>query len=136
MGKKSKLNPAIQLYNLKSTIISSNGRTIPNGFTWIGKVHPSHWSKTYSLKISYHHGKRPKIWVIEPELDIPESKAKIHMFLDNSLCLHLSKEWNEQMLIANTILLWALEWLVFYEIWQITGKWTGGGKHLNNKDSK
>lgn len=32
------------------------------------------------------------------------------------------------MLIANTIVPWAVEWLFFYEVWLVTGEWGGGGE--------
>jgi hypothetical protein len=31
------------------------------------------------------------------------------------------------MSIADTVLPWTTEWLYHYEIWLITGEWTGGG---------
>ena len=31
------------------------------------------------------------------------------------------------MLIADTIVHWAIEWLYYYENWAYTGKWLGGG---------
>jgi hypothetical protein len=43
------------------------------------------------------------------------------------LCLHRAEDWNPKHLIANTIVPWAAEWFLFYEIWLITGEWDGGG---------
>lgn len=33
------------------------------------------------------------------------------------------------MLIADTYIPWAIEWLYYYEIWLVTGEWCGGGIH-------
>ncbi|MDY0295864.1 MAG: hypothetical protein RB296_00975 [Acidobacteriota bacterium] len=33
------------------------------------------------------------------------------------------------MIIAKTIVPWASEWLIFYELWLATGEWLGGGIH-------
>ena len=33
------------------------------------------------------------------------------------------------MFIADTIVPWACEWLLHYEIWLATGEWHGGGEH-------
>ena len=33
------------------------------------------------------------------------------------------------MLLADTIVPWAAEWLMHYELWLVTGEWTGGGDH-------
>lgn len=30
-------------------------------------------------------------------------------------------------LISRTLVPWAAEWLLHYEVWTITGKWHGGG---------
>jgi hypothetical protein len=39
------------------------------------------------------------------------------------------------MLIATSIVPWASEWLLHYEIWRATGTWTGGG-HEPKQGSK
>ena len=31
------------------------------------------------------------------------------------------------MFLSETIIPWAIEWLKYYELWRITGKWLGGG---------
>ena len=33
------------------------------------------------------------------------------------------------MTLASTTVLWALDWLACYELWLMTGRWTGGGRH-------
>lgn len=38
-------------------------------------------------------------------------------------------EWNTSMFIADTTVPWAARWLAFYEIWEATGRWYGGGRH-------
>jgi hypothetical protein len=32
------------------------------------------------------------------------------------------------MLLADSIVPWASEWLFFYEFWLVTGEWDGGGR--------
>ena len=51
------------------------------------------------------------------------------------LCLYKpgNKEWMKHYSIAKTIVPWAIEWLYYYEIWQITGDWQGGGAHPTPK---
>lgn len=43
------------------------------------------------------------------------------------LCLFLprSREWNEYMLLADSIVRWTAEWLFYYEMWHVTGAWGG-----------
>ena len=50
-----------------------------------------------------------------------------HVFPGDNLCLHFPGEWTPEKSIATTIVPWTSEWLLHYEIWVFTGKWTGGG---------
>lgn len=36
--------------------------------------------------------------------------------------------WTGDMLIADTIVPWTCEWLIYYEIWLAIGEWYGGGE--------
>ncbi len=47
-----------------------------------------------------------------------------------SLCLFDPAErgWDSSRAIAATTIPWAADWLRFYEAWQATGVWTGGGR--------
>jgi hypothetical protein len=38
-----------------------------------------------------------------------------------------SGEWTSKKCIAQTIIPWAIEWLFHYELWHLTGEWSGGG---------
>lgn len=37
------------------------------------------------------------------------------------------EEWSNRMLIADTTIVWAAEWLLYYELWHFDGVWRGGG---------
>jgi hypothetical protein len=97
--------------------------------TWTGQITPSPLSSTYTVRVRYKLGKRPKVQVLEPDLDTPEGTRPPHVFKDGSLCLHQNGEWAERMLLAEIIVPWASEWLLHYEIWLVTGEWHGGGIH-------
>lgn len=47
-----------------------------------------------------------------------------------SLCLFdpVLKGWSSECAIASTTIPWAADWLRFYEAWQATGIWSGGGR--------
>jgi hypothetical protein len=47
----------------------------------------------------------------------------------SGLCLFDSEgaEWSNKLLIADTTIIWAAEWLLYYELWHINGVWRGGG---------
>jgi len=132
-----KLNLAIQEMHLKHIFPNSVTRIINkhSELEWDGELTPSHFSQSYSIQMNYRIGKRPKVQVVAPELDVPQKCTEIHMFGDHSLCLHLSQEWRADMLLEKTIIPWTSEWLLHYELWKITGKWHGGGLHPEIKVS-
>lgn len=48
-----------------------------------------------------------------------------------SMCLYDPRrgDWQPDLLISETVIPWAAEWLFFYEGWLIDGQWAGGGEH-------
>jgi hypothetical protein len=54
------------------------------------------------------------------------------------LCLFdpMANEWNPSMSIAKTTVPWAVRWLACYELWEATGWWHGGGRHMAQEDPK
>ncbi|WP_244438191.1 hypothetical protein [Afipia birgiae] len=40
------------------------------------------------------------------------------------------------MTIASTTVPWALDWLACYELWLMTGRWTGGGRHAGSQSAE
>lgn len=100
---------------------------------WVGFLRPTPFSGSYKIKIDYLLGKSPKIYLLEPKkLVMPEGQKRLKHVYDQKnqqLCLFYPDgfQWNRNRLLADTILLWASEWLFFYEIWVETGEWKGGG---------
>jgi hypothetical protein len=84
-------------------------------------------SATYRIEVTFTPGGRPKVAVLDPAIQVPAGKKLPHVFPGDRLCLHFPNEWTTAMLIADTIIPWAAEWLVFYELWLATGVWHGGG---------
>ena len=90
----------------------------------------------------------PLVRVLCPAL-VPNHKALEeaplpHVYPDPSdlrrspLCLFdpYGNEWTHSMLIAETTVPWAREWLAHYEVWRATGRWYGGGIHSGPKEAK
>lgn len=102
---------------------------------WMGGVRPQY--ATYSLEIRYELGSFPEVRVLAPELiRLPgNSEGQLpHVYPpadDPTLCLFdpREREWTAAMSIASTTVPWALDWLACYELWLMTGRWTGGGRH-------
>jgi len=90
-----------------------------------GKLQPTDVSRVYRVKLTYRYGYHPKVWVVDPA--IPYESA-IHMYMsDNSLCLYDWREqpWEKSCRLYDTIIPWTSEWLLYYEIYKLTGKWIG-----------
>lgn len=125
-----RLNVAVHANGLRRDFPGSQIE-IGNGWIrWIGYLRPTPVSERYKVRIEYSSGLgRPKVTVLEPQLELAPGKKRLpHVFADGkSLCLHFPGEWNPTMLISSTIVPWTAEWLAHYEIWRVTGSWTGGG---------
>jgi hypothetical protein len=97
---------------------------------WMGELTPTEYSATYEVLIDYQVGKAPLVYVARPRLQLLEGQALPHVYPLNTLCLFLgNREWHESIPIADTLVPWASEWLLFYELWLATGEWLGGGEH-------
>src|SRR5207253_5342448 len=71
------------------------------GVYWRGPLQPSALSETYTLRIEYTPGARPRIQVVEPKLESnPKNEPIPHTFSDASLCLHLPGGWTADTFIA------------------------------------
>ena len=97
-----------------------------NNLVCTGKVKPTDYSNEYRIKLVYDGQNAPRVYVIEPEIEYNDD---IHMFpKEKNLCLYHSETddfyWDyKKHYVFNTIIPWALEWFVYYELYQITGKW-------------
>lgn len=106
---------------------------------WETDIVPSPNSAKYRICINYTIGKRPEVYVIDPpELIRPEGEKNLpHVFSSEKqlICLHFGpfEEWDDSMFLARKIVPWASEWLLFYELWVITGKWLGEGIDHSSK---
>jgi len=120
-------------------------RQYPNGtvptthpeLVWAGSLTPTEFSRTYDVVIAHRiGGPRPLVYVAEPRLKLVNGLRLPHVFSLNTLCLSYgNREWNNSMLIANTLVPWTAEWLAYYEVWLATdGDWMGGGIHFGNSE--
>lgn len=131
------LNKMVQYMDLKKVYPSSYGE-IRNGiFAWFYELQPTSISQKHKIKITCKDlGKgvyEPIIYVKKPlPLQLAEGKSRLPHVYDHKkqrICLYEWKkvQWNCSMRISQTIVPWTAEWLYFYEVWVITGKWLGGG---------
>lgn len=118
---------------MKGRIIDSVFNVKRNHMTWIGAISPTPISSKYIIKIDYMERKSPKIFILEPTLEVYQDRSLPHVYDQKKqrLCLYLprSGEWDSTMNLAFTVIPWVSEWLLFYELWLVTGEWLGGGIH-------
>lgn len=139
MVKRSsrKRNIAAQAKYLQAIFKESTINYTSRELIWRGNIKPSPIHDTYSVKLYFKKGNRPKVYVLNPKLIIPTGKELPHVHSEDDLCLYYpnGKEWNEEKFLVKTMLPWASEWLYHYEIWLVTGDWNGGGIHsVNDKE--
>jgi len=89
-----------------------------------GRIRPSEHSKNYRVEIRYRPWSPPQVRILDPEVPFTPGA---HMYKDGTLCLYDSREqrWENNWHLHQTIVPWTAEWLVFYELFQLSGKWLG-----------
>lgn len=95
---------------------------------WLGELRPTPLSRAYNVRLIYSAGPRaPVVTVLRPQLRTEAVRDLPHVYRGDELCLCYPWEWHEEHLIARTIVPWASEWLLHFEIFSFTGCWHGGG---------
>jgi len=105
---------------------------------WEGDITPSPMSRSYRCKIVYKFDETPKVWIVEPKPQKRDGRRCEHMYEDDRPCLYYPGrgEWDEGMLLVDTIVPWTSEWLEHYEVWLATGEWQGRGEHPQPKTDR
>lgn len=90
----------------------------------MGNITPTEGCATYSIEIRYLCGGIPEVRIISPRI---QWNKDIHMYRNGTLCLYYPPEspWKPTSNLHQTIIPWAAEWLVFYELFLLKGLWLG-----------
>lgn len=100
-----------------------------------GKIRPSQISNSYNIALLCPDRGAPRTYVTTPLRAGWESTP--HLYPSDKagrwaglprLCL-FDLPWRRGTALTKTIVPWAAEWLVYYEVWLTTGQWLGGGTH-------
>lgn len=105
------------------------------GGRWVGEVRPQF--TRFLIELKYTLFDMPEVRVLRPALvRLPDNDegALPHVYPpadDPVLCLFdpNANEWDAGMYLAETTIPWSFDWLACYELWLMTGRWTGGGRH-------
>lgn len=105
---------------------------------WVGPLRG--FQKEYVVAVHWdaQSPERPYVLLREPQLrprgggifeEIPHLMFYSKHPELSGLCLFDpdGAEWTNKQLIADTTIVWAAEWLLYYELWHIDGVWRGGG---------
>lgn len=122
------VNLGRQLVAITGVLPGARGSFRRGELTCTVNLQPTPASRTYTIRLIYRHGRQPQVTVVDPPLHRhPGTSALPHVYPGDVLCLYYPGQWNHNMLLAHTILPWTAEWLLHYELWLVTGRWTGGG---------
>jgi hypothetical protein len=90
----------------------------------IGRIIPSLHCPVYEILIRYHYGRIPSVSITDPVIT---PSPRFHMYSDRSLCLYFPDDgrWKISDDVHKKIIPWVAEWLVFYELFLLTGQWLG-----------
>lgn len=126
-SKRRVLNAAHQLLALRA-VTPTTGTARRGVLDCRIEIQPTPASRVYTVRIRQQSGEHPHVTVVDPPLDLHEGEPKLpHVYPGDELCLYYPSQWRSDLLLAVTVLPWTAEWLLHYEIWLATGKWTGGG---------
>lgn len=118
---------ARQAFALRSVFPESRPELYQGRLTWEGRLQPHPLSASYDLRLRLTAGGTTQVFVTTPKLTPNADGMLPHVYGDGSLCLNRFGEWNFDMLVTDTLIPWACEWLVAYELWLATNLWMGDG---------
>lgn len=135
-------------YELSKLFPSSRNSMTPNGYFYVhGTIQANDHSKAYKVEFQ---SKANSIKILLHGIDVPHGDLKTipHIFTKESdaeagtvsLCLYLNRTKHSEFHFGDnlqeTIIPWIKEWIYFYELFLMTGKWYGNGKHPQKASEK
>ncbi len=140
--QEKNLSLPMQMALLKKEYPTATCEYKKNTLYWRAKVTPSSLSRNYQVSVIYKNGKAPHIFVHLEDLESEKIKYVPHCYERDQekkkvkICLYMHNEFSSKKYLSETIIPWISEWLFFYETWQVTGEWLGGGEHPKIKPKR
>jgi hypothetical protein len=140
---KPKLSSARQFLALQhSKLDGFEGHLRPHGWVAAFNLQPSPVSRTYRVRLDFADAHPPRVYVLEPDIFLLAAERRPpHLYPPFEYPAHLclfhpdKRDWTRQMLVSETIVPWASEWLFYFELWLVTKEWMGGGEHPSARSS-
>ncbi len=130
------LNLAVQANAIRAGWPGFKVVATPSKLVASGAMKPSALSRTYAVRIEYVLSEAPKTFVETPKLtrrtvapdeEIPHTYDGQIIGSERPCTFFPPTDWNSTLKLARTVLPWLASWLVDYELWHATGRWSGGG---------
>lgn len=113
-----------QKYHIDRTYKCFKTRIVDGVLICTGEIQPDPACNTYKVRIEYLAGNQPQVYIKSPELI---ESNQIHVYREGFLCLFDPSEtrWKDNMKLSEYTIPWLVEWILYYELWLLTGKWEG-----------
>lgn len=136
----AKRNDCLRFFQ-NTKIISQN--TNKRQFIIEGTLSDSSLSRIYEIRVRYNGltSKIPQIYILNLNTDVPLNQIP-HVYEVNDdyirICLTYPTyiEYRKENVFSENFFLWTIEWLAFFELFEITATWFGNGIHLEVKKSE
>lgn len=78
----------------------------------------------YSIRVEFQAGYEPQVFITSHDI---KPSNEIHIYKEGHLCLFYPGDlkWKNNLKVAEYIIPWVAEWIVFYELWLMTREWMG-----------
>ena len=133
--QRRSLTMAQQFHCLRGNPVCAGvGRLGSHVLSWSFQVAPTPFSRSYGARIDYRHGASPHVYIDDPDLAVLADGRRLPHVYEQSptrLCLYLpgSGQWADWMRLDQTVVPWAILWLLYFEQWLVSDQWMGGGQH-------
>jgi len=89
-----------------------------------GILRPLDYIEPHEIEIRVSCGASPRVFVKKPRIPYNED---IHMYQDGHLCLYYPRDmfWSSNTSITEHTIPWINEWIIYYELYKISGVWEG-----------
>ena len=89
-----------------------------------GEIQPTPDCEKYKVRIEYFPGHQPHVFVKSPEIPI---NNEVHIYNEGFLCLFdpAETQWKDTFKMSEYTIPWVIEWILYYELWKLSGKWEG-----------
>ena len=118
----------VQLHELKKRYTHSSGKISKSCLKWECRLRPQDITDTYLIQIEYRMKRKPVVYISEGRLseekDLNGVPHKYGVLEDGRVQACLERyDWKDTLFLADSIVPWAMEWALHYEMWLATGKW-------------